>query len=243
MTPGLPRVSFFFPAYGDEATVEPLARQALAVLGPLTSACEVIVVDDASPDRAGAIADRLAAEEPRVRVIHHGVNRGYGQALWSGLTAARYEWIAFTDGDLQYDPAELPRFLEAAARGADAVLGYKTRRAEGWRRALTSRAYNLALRALLDLPLRDADCAFKLVHRRLVDGFVPSTPYTEAFLMVELLYRARRRGARLVEVPVSHRPRTAGESRCFTLRTARRLAWYTLRGAVRGRLLGEWHRP
>lgn len=220
--------------------MEPLVRQLDAVLGALVEAHEIIVVDDASPDRSGEIADRLAADNPRVRALHHVVNRGYGQAVWSGILASRYEWIGFTDGDLQYDPAELDRFVHAARAGADAVLGYKTGRAEGRRRRVTSWIYNAALEGLFGLGLRDADCAFKLLHRRIVADFAPSTHYTEAFILVEALYRARRRGARLAQVPVSHRPRPHGESRCFTGRTARRLAWYALRGAALGRLAGVW---
>lgn len=234
------RISFFFPAYFDEGTVEPLVRLADAVLSEVATEHEIIVVDDGSPDRSGAIADALAAENPRVRVVHHPVNRGYGQALWSGFQAARYEWIAFTDGDMQYDIRELPMFVERAVNGADAVVGYKPHRAEGWRRALASLAYNTAVQRLLALPLRDVDCAFKLLRREFVQGIRPSTEYTEAFLVVELLYRARRRGARIQEVPVSHRERPWGQSHCFSFRTARRLAYYTVRGAVVGRLLGAW---
>lgn len=234
------RISFFFPAYRDEKTVEPLARLADEVLGRICAEHEVIVVDDASPDESGKIADRLAAANPRIRVVHHPQNRGYGQAVWSGMKAARYEWIGFTDGDMQYDVRELPKFVEAASSGADFVLGYKPVRAEGWKREATSGLHNAAIRALLGLRVRDVDCAFKLMNRRYIDDFVPSTYYQEAFILVELLYRAKQQGARFVELPVSHRERPFGESQCFTWRTARRLAWNTLRGAAYGRLLGAW---
>jgi glycosyltransferase involved in cell wall biosynthesis len=234
------RISFFFPAYRDEHTVEPLARLLSEVLSRIASEHEIIIVDDASPDRSGEIADALAAEDPHIRVVHHPRNRGYGQAVWSGLQASRYEWVGFTDGDMQYDVNELPRFAAAAAAGADFVLGYKPVRAEGWKRSLTSAMHNAAIRALLGLPIRDVDCAFKLMNRRFIESFVPSFHYEEAFLVVELLYRAKRRGARFVELPVTHRERPFGESQCFTWRTARRLAWNTVRGAAYGRLLGGW---
>lgn len=234
------RVSFFFPAYYDEGTVEPLALLADEVLGELVEEHEILIVDDASPDRSGEIADRLAAENPRVRVVHHPQNRGYGQALWSGFQNSRFEWVAFTDGDMQYDVRELASFVARAREGADAVVGYKTHRAEGWRREATSVVYNRVVRALFGLPIRDVDCAFKLLRRDLLEGYRLSTEYTEAFLMVEVLYRALGRGARIDELPVSHRLRPSGESQCFTWRTSRRLAWYALRGAVVGRLLGAW---
>lgn len=234
------RVSFFFPAYHDEDTVAPLARLADEVLGRLVDEHEILIIDDGSPDASGRIADGLAAENPRVRVVHHGQNRGYGQALWSGFAHSRYEWVAFTDGDMQYDLRELPAFVERARAGADAVLGFKTHRAEGWRRELTSGVYNRVVRGLFGLDLRDVDCAFKLLRRELWPGVDLSADYTEAFLMVELLYRAQRRGARLEQLPVSHRLRPSGASRCFTWRTGGRLGWYALRGAALGRLLGAW---
>jgi glycosyltransferase involved in cell wall biosynthesis len=233
------RISFFFPAYHDEQTVRPLALLADQVLSELCDEHEIIVVNDASPDRAGEIADAVARENPRVRVVHHPENRGYGQAVWSGIRASRLDWIAFTDGDMQYDVRELPRFVETAKSGADVVVGYKPQRAEGWRRTLTSRAYNATIRATLGLGLRDVDCAFKLMHRSTFEQYVPSTHYTEAFILVEALYKAKRRGAAIAEIPVSHRPRIAGESQCFTWRTARRLAWNAARGAVMARV-GAW---
>jgi hypothetical protein len=141
---------------------------------------------------------------------------------------------------MQYDVRELASFVARAREGADAVVGYKTRRAEGWRREVTSLVYNRVVRTLFGLPLRDVDCAFKLLRRELLEGYRLSTDYTEAFLMVEVLYRAHSRGARIDQLPVSHRLRLSGESRCFTWRTTRRLAWYALRGVVVGRLFGAW---
>jgi len=234
------KISFFFPAYRDEATVEPLAKLLDSVLGEHCEEHEIIVVDDGSPDRSGEIADRLAQENPRIRVVHHPQNRGYGQAVLSGLRAARLPWIGFTDGDMQYDVRELPRFIAEARAGYDVIVGRKIRRAEGWRRSATSYAYNAAVRACFGLGLHDTDCAFKLMDRRVIEGFEPSTHYHEAFVLVEALYKAKRRGARIAEVPVSHHPRVAGESQSFTWRTTRRLAWNTARGAVVGRLFGQW---
>lgn len=234
------RVSFFFPAYNDEHTVEPLALLVDEVLGQHCSDHEIIIVNDGSPDGSGAVADRLAATHPRIRVVHHPRNRGYGQAVWSGLKASRFEWVAFTDGDMQYDMRELPSFLEAARNGADFVLGYKTERAEGWKRSVTSALHNAAVRALIGIGVRDVDCAFKLMSRRFIDGWEPSIDYKEAFLLVELIYQARRRGARIVQLPVSHYPRRFGDSQAFSFRTARRLAFNTLYGAIYGRLLGGW---
>jgi glycosyltransferase involved in cell wall biosynthesis len=238
--PARMQISFFFPAYLDEATVEPLALLTDSVLAELCTEHEVIIVDDASPDRSGEIADRVAAANPRIRVIHHPVNLGYGRVLQTGIRASRYEWIGFTDGDMQYEIRELPFFVQEAKNGADAVIGYKPARADGWKRRTTSVIYNGAIRLLFGMNLRDADCAFKLMHRRIFEGFSPSVDYKEAFLLVEAFYRAEQRGARIVQVPVTHRVRPFGDSACFSWRTARRMAWYALRGATVGRLMGGW---
>lgn len=235
------RISFFFPAYNDEATVEPLARLLDRILSAECDEHEILIIDDAGPDRSGEVADRVAGELPDVRAIHHAHNLGYGRVLQTGLRNSRFEWIGFTDGDMQYDVNELPRLIELARDGADAIVGYKAERADGWRRRLTSGLYNASIRLLLGLDLRDADCAFKLMHRRVFEGFMPSVDYREAFLLVEAFYKARRAGARIEQVPVSHRKRLHGGSNCFTWRTARRMAWYTTRAAVYGRLLGGFH--
>jgi glycosyltransferase involved in cell wall biosynthesis len=105
------RVSLFFPVYRDEQTVERVTLKALNVLAELASEYEVIIVDDGSPDRAGAIADRLEREHAGVRVIHHERNLGYGRALRSGFAAARFEWICFTDGDDEYEVDDLRRLF------------------------------------------------------------------------------------------------------------------------------------
>jgi glycosyltransferase involved in cell wall biosynthesis len=97
------RISLFFPVYRDEATVARVTQKALGVLRDLASEYEVIIVDDGSPDKAGAIADDLACRHTEVRVIHHERNLGYGQALRTGFTAARFDWICFTDGDDEYE--------------------------------------------------------------------------------------------------------------------------------------------
>jgi len=114
-----PRVSLFFPVYKDEGTVARVAEKALAVLGEQAEDYEVSIVDDASPDRAGAIADEIAAREPHVRVIHHPSNLGYGKALRSGFEAARHEWICFTDGDDEYEVDDLRKLLRLRDRYAD----------------------------------------------------------------------------------------------------------------------------
>ena len=105
-------ISVFFPCHNEEGNVERVTRRAVAVLDSISDDYEIIIVNDGSRDQTGAIADRLASENSRVRVIHHPVNRGYGGALQSGFRAATREWVFYTDGDGQFDLGELPELLE-----------------------------------------------------------------------------------------------------------------------------------
>jgi len=197
----LPSLSFFFPAYNEEGNVEAVVGDAIATLGAFTDDLEVIVVDDASRDRTAEIADRLAAADARVRVIHHPTNRGYGGAVRSGLEGSRKAFIFFTDGDRQFDLKEFPRLL-AAIDGVDAAIGYRERRRDPWNRLFTAWVYNRLVRILFGSTFRDVDCAFKL-FRREVFVRVPLAQVRSdgAFFSAELLLLLRRSGVRIAEAP------------------------------------------
>lgn len=215
MNKPLPSLTIFFPVYHDERTVEPLTRACLEVGSRLTDDLEVLIVDDKSPDQAGAIADRLASEHPQVRVIHHERNRGYGQALLSGWRGATKDHIFYTDGDMQFDVSELPKLVEQAA-SHDLVVGYRLNRAEGWSRALLSRVHHILLFLLFGARFRDADCSFKLIRRDLLERIRFKT--SGALVDAELLLQARSLGARIREVGVHHFLRQHGRSTCLNAR-------------------------
>lgn len=200
-------LSVFFPCYNEEGNVERVTRHAVGVLDALLSDWEIILVDDGSKDRTGEIADRLAAELPRVRVVHHETNGGYGMALRSGFAAATKEYVFYTDGDGQFDLAELPRVLRHAGE-ADIVSGYRTHRAEGFRRDLNARCWGALVKALLRFRCRDVDAAFKLYRREIFDRIRLQS--TGALIDAEILARAARLGCSIRNVPVSHYPRQVG---------------------------------
>ena len=205
----LPSLSASFPAHNEEANVEPMVRSLLEALPEFAERFEVIVVDDGSRDRTFEIATRLATEDPRVRVVRHEVNRGYGAAVWTGLQAGTLDYAFFTDGDRQFDVRELGK-LVALAPTADVVVGYRVGRKDNAVRILNAHAWNLLIRVLLHVPVRDVDCAFKLFSRRSLDGLEPKAQ--GAMFSAELLARLVARGARIVEVPVNHLPRLVGTS-------------------------------
>jgi glycosyltransferase involved in cell wall biosynthesis len=205
------RLSFFFPAHDEEANLEPLVAEALESLPAIARAFEIVIVDDGSRDATPAIADRLAAKHAEVvRAVHHPTNLGYGAALRSGFGAARYDLVAFTDGDRQFRVADVGRLTARLAErdSPDVVVGYRIRRADPLVRTLYARAYRLANRIFFGLRVRDVDCACKLVRRAALVGLRVES--SGAFFSAELLIKLRAAGRTVVEVGVPHYPRTAG---------------------------------
>jgi glycosyltransferase involved in cell wall biosynthesis len=211
-TPGrVPALSYFFPAHNEEANLEALVEEALAALPAFADRFEIIAVDDGSKDGTPAIADRLAGAHPDVvRAIHHPVNLGYGAALRSGFRAARYDLVCFTDGDRQFQVADLGRLVArlGEADAPDVVVGYRIRRADPPIRTIYARLYKLANRVWFGLRVRDVDCACKLFRRAALEGVRVESG--GAFFSAELLIKMRAAGRDFVEVGVPHYPRTAG---------------------------------
>jgi glycosyltransferase involved in cell wall biosynthesis len=205
------RLSYFFPAHNEEANLRQLVEEALTTLPSLAHTFEIIAVNDGSKDATGAIADELAAQHPDVvRAVHHPTNLGYGAALRSGFRAARYDLVAFTDGDRQFRVADLGRLTARLAQAdtPDVVAGYRVKRADPPIRTAYARAYRLANRIWFGLTVRDVDCACKLFRRAALDGIRVESG--GAFFSAELLIKLRARGRSIVEVGVPHFPRTAG---------------------------------
>lgn len=206
-------LSFFFPALNEEDHVGPILNDALTILPRFADDFDVTVVDDGSTDRTGAIADDVAAKDARVHVIHHGTRRGYGAAIRSGLSAATKPWVFYTDGDRQFDLADLERLI-SASDGIDAVVGYREKRADPPRRLFVAWVYNRLIRVLFGGGWRDVDCAFKL-FRRDVFTRVPLERVRSngAFFSPELLITLQRAGVRIRQVGVRHFPRMAHEAK------------------------------
>ncbi len=210
-------VSAFFPCYNDAPTIAGLVHAVDRVLSesPLVAEHEVIVVNDGSSDDSAEVLARTAAECPRLRVITHPANRGYGGALISGFAAATKEWVFYTDGDAQYDPLEIAGLLAAVTEDVDVVQGYKVGRGDSWYRKLIGRAYHHVVKRLFGLHVRDTDCDFRLFRRWLVVEH-PLTS-TSGVICVEMMRRFEQAGARFVEIPVHHYFRPSGRSQFFRL--------------------------
>ena len=207
------RLSYFFPAHNEAANLEGLVEEALAALPNLADTFEIIAVDDGSRDATASLAEALAERHPDiVRLVRHPVNLGYGAALRSGFSAARYELVAFTDGDRQFKVADLGRLTTrlAAADAPDVVVGFRIKRADPLVRTLYARAYRLANRIFFGLRVTDVDCACKLFRRTALETLRVESG--GAFFSAELLIKLQAEGASVAEVGVPHYPRTAGSA-------------------------------
>jgi len=208
-------LSVVLPCRNEAGNVQRVVEEVLRDAGRFVTQIEVIVVNDGSDDETGSLADAIAAADPRVRVVHHATGRGYGGALRGGFAATSGEWVFYTDGDGQFDVAQLAIALPKL-QWADIVAGYRIRRAEGWVRRLNGWAWTRAVSAVFGLRVRDVDCAFKLFPGEFVRG----TPLESsgALISAELLARASRAGLRIEQVGVLHRKRIAGEATGADLR-------------------------
>ena len=198
----------------------------------------MIVVDDGSADRTGEIADRLATEDPsHVRVFHHQPNRGYAEALKTGFTNARHQLFFFTDSDLQFDVHEIKNLLPLV-EDADIVCGFRIYRFDHLTRLVLSWGFNLLVRIMFRINVRDIDCAFKVFRRELFDSV--SIESKRFFVNAEVLAKARHFGFKIAEVGVRHYPRVAGRSTVrpsHILSTLRELAhiWIDIHSKPRGK--------
>ncbi|MFO0972325.1 MAG: glycosyltransferase family 2 protein [Phycisphaerae bacterium] len=218
----LKSLTIFFPCYNEAANVERVTRAALAAGSPLTSDLEVLIVNDGSRDDTGEISEALAAANARIRVAHNRPNQGYGGAVIRGLREARKEWVFYTDGDGQFDLGEIPRLIELLDR-CDVAVGYRLDRADPLHRKINAALWNALVRLLFGLKVRDVDCAFKLLPRKLVDEIRLES--RGALISTELLARAARRGYRIAEVGVHHYPRQAGVATGAKLSVIARAFW------------------
>lgn len=210
MSPQHYRLSIVLPAHNEEDNIDEALARATATASRLCAEHEIVVVDDGSTDTTAARVERLAAADPRIRLLRHDRNRGYGEALRTGFRSARLDLVFFTDADNQFDFDELERFLPWIDQ-VDVVAGYRVNRQDRLMRRLNARAWNLLVRSFFYVPVRDIDCAFKLFRRYVLDSL--DLESVGAMVNTELMVKLGRSGSAVVEIGVTHHPRTAGQAR------------------------------
>lgn len=219
-------LSLVLPAHNEEGNLEWVVREALAALPQAFRTSEIIVVDDGSTDETPAITARLAAENLRVRIIRHPQNHGYGAALRTGFAAARGDRIMFMDADRQFNIREVTRLAPLCDR-YDIVAGYRLKRRDPLRRVALGASFNLLVRLLFGVRVRDIDCGFKIFRADLLRTLDLQAP--GALINTEILALAQRRHATLVEVGVNHYPRPVGDQSGGSPRVVLRALGETLR--------------
>jgi cellulose synthase/poly-beta-1,6-N-acetylglucosamine synthase-like glycosyltransferase len=212
-------VSVFLPCHNEEGNIERVTAGLDAELPRLAERYEILVVNDGSRDRTGEIADRLAAANPHLKVVHHPINRGYGAAVSSGIRACTQPWIVLCDGDGQFAASDIAR-LVAKVPDYDVVVGHRARRADPLMRRINGKAWTVLMRLLLGICISDIDCGLKLFRRDLLEGI--DMQAKGAMISAELMAQLAGRGARICEVDVSHLPRLTGEQSGASLKVIAR---------------------
>ena len=201
-------ISVVVPVHDEEDSVEPLFDELLAALDPLGTEWEVLFVDDGSTDGTFGVLTRLHDREPGIRIVRLRRNFGKAAALAAGFAEAAGDVVVTIDGDLQDDPAEIPRLLAKLDEGFDLVSGWKTRRRDPLRRRVVSRVFNTVTGRISGLRLHDLNCGLKAYRAEVLRGL---RLYGELHRFIPVL--AHYRGFRVAEVSVNHRPRGHGRSR------------------------------
>ncbi len=201
-TPASPEISVVVPLFNEQENVPILQSELRAALSGLDH--EIVFVDDGSVDRT---VEQIETA-PNIRVIRFEKNTGQSAAIYAGLQAARGATAVLIDGDLQNDPADIPRLLAEIARGADVVCGYRVKRKDTGLKRLTSRIANAVRSRFTKDGVRDTGCTLKAMRRECVSALVP---FKGMHRFIPALIKGA--GYRLVEIPVNHRPRRFGESK------------------------------
>ncbi len=210
MAKKLSELSIFFPFWNEENNIQKVVLDAIPVAEKSADKWEIIMVDDGSSDRTGEIAEDLVKTNKNLKAVRLHPNRGYGAALRSGFEHAKYKYVVFTDGDLQFDFSELDRFIEKIDE-ADIVIGYrKTRRDEKiFKRLLLMNLLKIWDFILFGFHFKDIDCGFKMFKREAVKELMPLRS-EGAMITTEILAKAKKKKLKIVQVGVEHYPRQHG---------------------------------
>ncbi len=211
-----PSISVFFPCYNDAGTIASMVELATLTLKKNTSDFEIIVIDDESSDNSREILKELSQKNSYLKLVFHEKNKGYGGALRSGFKKASKDLIFYTDGDSQYDVAELPKLLAKLSDNVDIVQGYKIKRCDPWYRIIIGDLYNFGVKLAFAIKIRDVDCDFRLIRRSVFDKI--KLEHNSGVITVEMVKKFQDAGFKFAQVPVSHYFRSYGSSQFFNFR-------------------------
>jgi glycosyltransferase involved in cell wall biosynthesis len=201
-------VSLFFPSYNEEGNVQDVVKNALAAFEGKGIPFELIIVNDGSKDKTGQIAERLAKKHKEVKVFHHNPNQGYGAALQTGFTNAKFPYVGYMDGDGQFDAADFVNKLLPQLATADLVTGKRVHRADPAIRKLNAYLWNILAKVLFQMKINDVDCGMKVIKREVLQKL--HLKYNYATICQELHFKTQDMGYVTKQVPVIHKPRLVG---------------------------------
>lgn len=204
----MPELSIFFPFWNEEKNVKSVVERAIPIAKKVAKEWEIIIVDDGSSDKTFEIGKELSRQYRNVKVISHKPNRGYGAALKSGFTNAKYKYVVFTDGDRQFDFSQVVRFIENI-KDADVVIGYRKKRRDSMSRHILMHMLKIWDFIFFRFYFKDIDCGFKMFRRDALKEIMPLRS-EGAMVTTEILAKATRKKLRIKEVEVSHFPREYG---------------------------------
>ena len=225
-------LTLFFPCYNDAGTIGSLVAAADVVGGRLVRDYEIIVVDDGSIDGSRQLLNDLKNTYPKLRIIYHGFNKGYGAALRTGFTHATKDLIFYTDGDGQYDIYDLLKIFPIMQEGIDIVNGYKIVRNDPYFRTIIGIVYLRMMRLLFNFHIRDVDCDFRLMRTKIFNHV--KLKHHSGVICLEMIKKMEAAGYRFAEFPVYHYHRTYGKSQFFNFKRLIKTAynilvlWYEL---------------
>jgi len=210
----LDELSVYFPCYNEENNLQATVDKAVKVLSKTAKKWEIIIVNDGSKDNTAKVALGLKKQySPQIRIVTHNPNRGYGAAFKSGLYSAKYEWITFTDSDGQFDFSEIKNFIETQKKTkSDIVIGYYLERKVSKAVILTSKIWEIIVFTLFGLKVKDIDCGFKFIRKKVVDTIPKLEAERGAFISSEFLIKAKKAGFKITEIGVHHYPRVEGQA-------------------------------
>lgn len=207
-------LSVFFPCYNEEKNIKNTISKTVPVLKKIAKKWEIILINDGSKDNTAKVLKEIQKSYPQqISIITHNPNRGYGAALKSGLYNSKYQWIAFTDSDGQFDFSEVSKLIKKQQQTqSDVVIGYYLSRQVSKAAILTSKIWELIVFILFGLKVTDIDCGFKLISKKVVDTIPKLEAERGAFISSEFLIKAKKSGFKITEVGVHHYPRTEGKA-------------------------------
>lgn len=203
-------LSIIVPIYNEEKLIVKSIKTLVEKLAKIFPVLEILAIDDGSTDRTNRLLRSLARNEKGLKIITHATNLGYGAALRSGINNARYDWLFFTDADMQFDITEIKKFLPYV-KDYDLIVGFRKNRADSLKRKVISSVYNRIISLLFHLPLRDVDCAFKLMKTVAVKRV--KLDFDSFFVSPELMVKSISLGLNIKEIGVDHYPRPDGYSK------------------------------